>query len=202
MLRAVADKYSPLILEALARAAAQPEGTPLFTRKGVLGLFPNSAVGKPAAQRALAEHWLQGDADGSSYVATNAGLNHLIDTQSPKAVLNDFVRVLEDRESQVQLLVNEAERLADGLQSIRDVLGKVMADEVDAGIVYVTDVKAAGSNVTSVAIPPGSNVTTTYPIATVIGAPNAAAARAFVTYVRFTTSAQGILRAYGFARPW
>ena len=85
---------------------------------------------------------------------------------------------------------------------VRDVLGKVMADEVDAGIVYVTDVKAAGSNVTSVAIPPGSNVTTTYPIATVIGAPNAAAARAFVTYVRFTTSAQGILRAYGFARPW
>ena len=126
MLRAVADKYSPLILEALARAAAQPEGTPLFSRKGVLGLFPNSAAGKSAAQRALAEHWLQGDADGSSYVATNAGLNHLIDTQSPKAVLNDFVRVLEDRESQVRLLVNETERLADGLQSIRDVLGKVL----------------------------------------------------------------------------
>jgi molybdate transport system substrate-binding protein len=85
---------------------------------------------------------------------------------------------------------------------VRDVLGKVMADEVDAGIVYVTDIKAAGRKVTSVAIPPANNVTTTYPIATVIGAPNAAAARAFVTYVRFTTSAQGILRAYGFARPW
>ena len=38
--------------------------------------------------------------------------------------------------------------------------------------------------------------------AAVIGAPNASAARAFVTYVRFTPSAQGILRAYGFARPW
>jgi len=85
---------------------------------------------------------------------------------------------------------------------VRAVLGKVMADEVDAGIVYVTDVKAAGGKVTSVTIPPASNVTTTYPIATVIGAPNVEAARAFVTYVRFTTSAQGILRAYGFARPW
>jgi len=85
---------------------------------------------------------------------------------------------------------------------VREVLGKVMADEVDAGIVYVTDVKAAGGKVTSVTIPPANNETTIYPIATVIGAPNAAAARAFVTYVRFTTSAQGILRAYGFARPW
>ena len=84
---------------------------------------------------------------------------------------------------------------------VRDVLGKVMADEVDAGIVYVTDVKAAGGKVTSVTIPPASNVTTTYPIATVIGAPNAEAARAFVMFVRFTTSAQGILRAYGFVRP-
>jgi hypothetical protein len=126
MLRAVADKYAPLILEALARAAAQPEGTPLFSRKGVLGLFPNSAVGKPAAQKALSEHWLQGDADGTSYVATNAGLHHLIDTQSPKAVLNDFVRVLEDRESQVQHLVNETERLADGLHSLREVLGQML----------------------------------------------------------------------------
>ncbi len=85
---------------------------------------------------------------------------------------------------------------------VRAVLGKVMADEVDAGIVYTSDVKAAASKITSVAIPPASNVTTTYPIATVIGAPNASAARAFVTYVRFTPSAQGILRAYGFARPW
>ena len=85
---------------------------------------------------------------------------------------------------------------------VRDVLGRVMADEVDAGIVYVTDVKAAGGKVTSVTIPPASNATTTYPIATVIGAPNAEAARAFVMYVRFTTSVQGILRAYGFARPW
>lgn len=85
---------------------------------------------------------------------------------------------------------------------VRAVLGKVMADEVDAGIVYVTDVRAAGSKVTSVTIPAASNVTTTYPIATVVGAPNPVAARAFMSYVRFTPSAQGILRAYGFAKPW
>ena len=85
---------------------------------------------------------------------------------------------------------------------VRAVLGKVMADEVDAGIVYATDVRAAGSKVTSVSISAADNVTTTYPIATVVGAPNPAAAQAFVNYVRFTASAQGILRTFGFARPW
>jgi molybdate transport system substrate-binding protein len=85
---------------------------------------------------------------------------------------------------------------------VRSVLGKVMSGEVDAGIVYVTDVRAVGNKVSSVSIPAASNVTTTYPIATVIGSANSVAARAFVSYVRYTTSAQGILRAYGFAKPW
>jgi molybdate transport system substrate-binding protein len=85
---------------------------------------------------------------------------------------------------------------------VRAVLGKVMSGDVDAGIVYVTDVRAARSKVSSVAIPAASNVTTTYPIATVVGSANAVAARAFVAYVRYTASAQGILRAYGFAKPW
>lgn len=85
---------------------------------------------------------------------------------------------------------------------VRAVLGKVMADEVDAGIVYVTDVRAAGDKVTSVAIPASRNVTTTYPIARVTDAPNPTAAASFVAYARYTPSVQGILRAYGFARPW
>ena len=85
---------------------------------------------------------------------------------------------------------------------VRGVLGKVMADEVDAGIVYVTDVRAAGRKVSSIAIPASQNVTTTYPIAIVTSAPNPVGAAAFVSYVRYTTSAQGILRAYGFAKPW
>ncbi len=85
---------------------------------------------------------------------------------------------------------------------VRQVLGKVMADEVDAGIVYVTDVRAAGAKVRSVTIAPSNNVTTTYPIATVADARNPVGASAFVSYVRFSTSAQGILRAFGFAKPW
>ncbi len=85
---------------------------------------------------------------------------------------------------------------------VRAVLAKVMAGEVDAGIVYVTDVRSVGPRVSSVTIPSDLNVTTTYPIAAVNGAANPTAAAAFVNYVRFTPSAQGILRAYGFAKPW
>lgn len=85
---------------------------------------------------------------------------------------------------------------------VRAVLGKVMADQVDAGIVYVTDVRSAGRKVTGVPIPASQNVTTTYPIAVVADSRQQAAAKAFVDYVRFTPSAQGILRAWGFAKPW
>ena len=85
---------------------------------------------------------------------------------------------------------------------VRAVLAKVMAGEVDAGIVYVTDVRAVGSKVASVAIPSARNVTTSYPVTAVRDSANPIAARAFVHYLRYTTSAQGILRAYGFAKPW
>ena len=85
---------------------------------------------------------------------------------------------------------------------VRSVLGKVMADEVDAGIVYVTDVRAAGRKVTSIVIPASQNISTTYPIAIVVSAPNPVGAAAFASYVRYTTSAQETLRAYGFAKPW
>ena len=84
---------------------------------------------------------------------------------------------------------------------VRMVLGKVIADEVDAGIVYVTDVKWAGSNITSVTIPVALNVITSYPVATAKATSNPVAAKAFVQYLRYSFSAQGILRAYGFMKP-
>ena len=85
---------------------------------------------------------------------------------------------------------------------VRAVLGKVLADQVDAGLVYATDAKSVGKKVTTVSIPTSRNVTTTYPIASVRDSKNAKAAQAFVNYVRFSKSAQGILRAWGFAKPW
>jgi molybdate transport system substrate-binding protein len=83
---------------------------------------------------------------------------------------------------------------------VKAVLTAVRLGEVDAGVVYQTDVQAAGDKVKGIEIPAGQNASTTYPIATLRKAPNAAAARAFVGYV---LSADGVkvLTEAGFASP-
>jgi molybdate transport system substrate-binding protein len=83
---------------------------------------------------------------------------------------------------------------------VKAVLAKVILGEVDAGVVYVTDVRAAGAKVRGIAIPASVNASTTYPVAPVAGSRNPAAAKAFTDYV---LSAEGVaaLTAAGFARP-
>ena len=85
---------------------------------------------------------------------------------------------------------------------VRGVLGKVMADEVDAGVVYSTDVTAFPGDVDGVPIPGNQNVFTDYPIARVADSGKAAAADAFIDFVRNSSPAQQTLRAWGFSQPW
>jgi molybdate transport system substrate-binding protein len=85
-------------------------------------------------------------------------------------------------------------------QNVGGVVTKVSLGEADAGIVYVTDVKANGSKTTGVAIPDNQNQVTDYPIAEVKGAPNAAAATAFISYV-LGPNGQSILNSFGFLPP-
>jgi molybdate transport system substrate-binding protein len=133
-----------------------------------------------------------------------AGITALADLQDPDvtvAVCDDAVPcgVLASRLFQKNgLVIDPVTRELD----VRGVLGKVIADQVDAGIVYATDVKAFPNDVTGIVISGTDNVTTNYPIATVTDARNARAAKAFVDYVRYSSSAQRILRAWGFAQPW
>ncbi len=83
---------------------------------------------------------------------------------------------------------------------VKSVLSKVVLDEVDAGMVYVTDVAAAGSTVQGVPIPAAVNATTAYPIAVLTGSTEPAAARAFVDYV-LSPAGQAVLSVAGFAKP-
>ncbi|MEP6630988.1 MAG: molybdate ABC transporter substrate-binding protein [Lapillicoccus sp.] len=83
---------------------------------------------------------------------------------------------------------------------VKSVLTKVQLGEVDAGVVYVTDVKAAGDKVKGITIPADVNASTTYPIATLAKAPNPAAAAAFTAYV-LSPEGQSVLAAGGFAAP-
>jgi len=83
---------------------------------------------------------------------------------------------------------------------VKAVLSKVELGEVDAGVVYVTDVKAAGDKVDGVPIAADQNVTTKYPIAAISASKQSATAAAFVAYV-LSSAGQQVLSAAGFASP-
>lgn len=85
-------------------------------------------------------------------------------------------------------------------QNVGGVVTKVTLGEADAGIVYVTDVKANGTKTTGVVIPANQNDTTDYPIAEVKGAPNPTAAAAFMNYV-LGPSGQQVLKSFDFLPP-
>ena len=83
---------------------------------------------------------------------------------------------------------------------VKAVLTKVTLGEVDAGVVYVTDVRAAGGKVKGIQIPANVNASTVYPIATLAKAPNKVTAVAFTEYVLSAGGAR-VLSADGFAKP-
>ncbi len=83
---------------------------------------------------------------------------------------------------------------------VKATLTKVQTNEVDAGVVYVTDVRSAGKAVTGIPIPPDVNASTEYPIAALSKAPNATGGKAFVDYV-LSSAGQSVLTADGFAKP-
>ena len=85
-------------------------------------------------------------------------------------------------------------------QSVTDVLGKVAAGEADAGLVYVTDVIAAGDSVQGIDVPEAAGVVNTYPIALVEGSEREELAREFVQLVLGETGRQ-VLRDAGFGTP-
>lgn len=83
---------------------------------------------------------------------------------------------------------------------VKATLAKVEIKEVDAAMVYVTDVRSAGAKVVGVPIPAAQNASTTYPIAVLSGSSNVPLARAWVAYV-LSAAGQQVLRAAGFSAP-
>ncbi len=84
--------------------------------------------------------------------------------------------------------------------SVTDVLGKITSGQADAGLVYTTDARSAGSKVDTIAFPESSRAVNTYPIAALNDAANRSGAQQFMDLV---TGPRGreTLAAAGFAAP-
>jgi molybdate transport system substrate-binding protein len=81
--------------------------------------------------------------------------------------------------------------------NVQAVVTKVTAGEADAGIVFATDVKAAGSNAAGVEIPADVNVIAEYPIVMTTSSTNQPLATAFINFV-MSPAGQKILADAGF----
>jgi molybdate transport system substrate-binding protein len=84
--------------------------------------------------------------------------------------------------------------------NVEGVITKVRLGEADAGFVYVTDSKNAGSSVKSIELPSEAQAMAVYPIAVVRASLVPDLARDFVAFV-MGYQAQGILRSSGFQPP-
>ncbi|WP_448622075.1 molybdate ABC transporter substrate-binding protein [Geodermatophilus sp. URMC 65] len=85
-------------------------------------------------------------------------------------------------------------------EDVRAALTKVELGEVDAALVYTTDVTAAGDAVEGIDVPEAEQAVNEYPIAPLADAPNPEAAAAFVELVRSEEGQQALADA-GFRVP-
>jgi molybdate transport system substrate-binding protein len=85
-------------------------------------------------------------------------------------------------------------------QDVKAVLQKISSDEVDAALVYKTDVIAAADTVDGIEFPHAEQGVNRYPIAALKDSQNPEKAQAFVDYV-LSPEGQAVLERAGFAKP-
>jgi molybdate transport system substrate-binding protein len=83
---------------------------------------------------------------------------------------------------------------------VSSVVTEVETGNVDAGMVYVTNVLSEGNKLKGIPIPASDNASTLYPIATITSSKHEAIAKEFVDYV-LSPAGQKVLTAAGFQKP-
>jgi len=117
----------------------------------------------------------------------------LIGLCAPGVPCGDFARqVLSNAGVEPSIDTNEPD--------VRALMTKIEADELDVGLVYVTDVNTAGERVEGIKIADRDNVIADYPIAELAHAPNPRGAAAFVDFV-VSDKGRAIMSAGGFIVP-
>ena len=150
------------------------------------------AVASPAvfARNRLAVVVARGNPRGIRSLADMARSGLIVVLCAPDVPCGRFGRQVLDRAG-----VRVAPRSLE--PNVKGVVSKVVLGEADAGIVYATDVKAAGDKAEGVDIPPEQNGVASYPIATLRSPRNREVADAFTAFVR-SEDGRSVLTAAGF----
>jgi hypothetical protein len=129
----LASKSTRLMLDALARAVAEPAGVPLFGVKSAPGLFPPTATARQVAQRCKEEGLLRvlalethGKQPREICAITEKGRDWLLSQASPRQVLEDFVRVMEERQRQIAELHAVTRGLAASMESMQATVKQIL----------------------------------------------------------------------------
>ncbi len=166
---------SPQAMAPLVEAGAT-RGTPAtFARNGMALIVP---AGNPGGVTGLAD------------LATPALFVGLCDPAVPCGGLADAVLAAAG----VTPSIDTRER------DVRSLLTKVVAGDLDAGLVYVTDALAAGDAVEAIAPDALPDLQTAYVIAPLTDAADPAGAAAFVEFT-LSDDGQAIMRRHGFGAP-
>jgi hypothetical protein len=136
----VADKSTQLIVDALCRAVAEPDGLPLYGSRAVPGLFAATGPAKQAAQKCKDEGHLRlirqetkGKAVREFYALSDKGVGYLLGQVSPRQVLGDLVRALEARQEQLDELTTIASQTQSSLEALRNVAAQALQAMGPAG---------------------------------------------------------------------
>jgi molybdate transport system substrate-binding protein len=176
------------------------EGAPadVFASANTSNMDQVVEAGEAASAQIFVTNLLQiavpaGNEAGVTSLADFADEDLLIGLCAEDVPCGDFGRqALENAEVTPAVDTNEPD--------VRALLTKIEAGELDAGIVYVTDVMSTAGAVEGIEIPEEDNVIASYPIAALVNVPNPDAAAAFVAFV-LSDDGQTILNDFGFSSP-
>jgi hypothetical protein len=131
----MADRPTQLLLDGLSRAAAEPDGLPLFAAKSSHGLFAATASGRAVAQRCKDDGLLRvvrTDTRNKTPLEicalTDKGMAYLLSQVSPRQILEDFIRALDARRSQADELLAAARRMQAGIDALKGSAEKVLGE--------------------------------------------------------------------------
>ncbi len=203
-----------------AFTAGNPDAQVVFTFAGSGDLVTQITEGAPADVFAAADDTNMtklvdaGETAGETVSIAKNTMEIIVEEGNPKAIGGvadlarpDLIVVLCDQsvpcgKSAATVLSNAGVTLTPASleDKVKGVVTKVSAGEADAGIVYVTDVNAAGVIAEGVEIPADINVINNYPIVVTKGSTKPDAAQDFIDYV-VSEAGLAIIASYGFLAP-